>query len=92
MYSSHFSHASVEQETNGESGRRQVSSVTVASTAHTGILCWAVYEHVILHWGETSYLSESTWWARNFPSLVDGELTSRGKFIGLFLRISFSWS
>jgi hypothetical protein len=48
-------------ETNGESGRRQVSSVTVASTAHTGILCWAVYEHVILHWGETSYLSESTW-------------------------------
>ncbi|GAA6013851.1 hypothetical protein JCM11491_000445 [Sporobolomyces phaffii] len=38
-----------------------VSFVTVASTVHTGILCWAVYEHLILHWGESDYLSQSTW-------------------------------
>ncbi|GAA5963981.1 hypothetical protein JCM3765_007826 [Sporobolomyces pararoseus] len=38
-----------------------VSSVTVASTAHTGILCWTMYEHLLLHWGETLFLLKSTW-------------------------------
>ncbi|GAA5979378.1 hypothetical protein JCM5350_003885 [Sporobolomyces pararoseus] len=38
-----------------------VTSVTLASTAHTGILCWTMYEHLLLHWGETLFLLKSTW-------------------------------
>ncbi|GAA5908483.1 DUF6534 domain-containing protein [Sporobolomyces salmoneus] len=37
-----------------------VSFLTFASTAHTGILSWALYEHLILHWGETEFLAFSS--------------------------------
>ncbi|GAA5825160.1 hypothetical protein JCM5353_002245 [Sporobolomyces roseus] len=41
--------------------KSSVSFMTVASSAHTGILCWAVYEHLIRQWGETEGLTKGSW-------------------------------
>jgi len=39
----------------------QVSFLTMASTAHTGILCWDVYEHLIVGFGEIESLEKGSW-------------------------------
>ena len=39
----------------------QVSLVTLASTAHTGISCWAVYEDLIEGFGGIESLEKGSW-------------------------------
>ncbi len=39
----------------------QVSFVTLANTAHTGISCWAVYEHLIEEFGGIESLEKGSW-------------------------------